>query len=161
MTLAGKKTLFPFGLHCTGMPIRASADKIQREMERFGCPPVFPAEEEDDTVDEKPQGELIMKEAKAKGKKSKAVAKTGGAKFQWQIMEQLGIAADEIPKFADVNHWLQYFPPLTIEDLKAMGVKVDWRRTFITTDVNPMYDSFVKWQFWRLKQNNHIQYGKR
>jgi leucyl-tRNA synthetase len=41
--LKGKKCLFPFAFHCTGMPIKASADKIKREMELFGNPPVFPA----------------------------------------------------------------------------------------------------------------------
>jgi leucyl-tRNA synthetase len=47
-------------------------------------------------------------------------------------------------------HWLQYFPPLAERDLRAMGCGVDWRRSFITTDMNPFYDSFVRWQFWTL-----------
>jgi leucyl-tRNA synthetase len=33
-----------------------------------------------------------------------------------------------------------------------MGCGVDWRRSFITTDMNPYYDSFVRWQFWTLKK---------
>ena len=28
-----------------------------------------------------------------------------------------------------------------------MGCGVDWRRSFITTDVNPFYDGFIQWQF--------------
>lgn len=39
--------------------------------------------------------------------------------------------------------------------------KVDWRRTFITTNENPFFDSFVRWQFLRLRDNNKIKYGKR
>lgn len=27
---------------------------------------------------------------------------------------------------------------------------MDWRRSFITTDMNPFYDSFTRWQFWTL-----------
>ncbi len=38
---------------------------------------------------------------------------------------------------------------------------MDWRRTFITTDVNPFYDSFIRWQFHHLKSRNKIKYGKR
>lgn len=41
--LKGKRVLFPFGWHCTGMPIAACADKLKREMNKFGNPPVFPA----------------------------------------------------------------------------------------------------------------------
>lgn len=39
--------------------------------------------------------------------------------------------------------------------------KVDWRRKFITTDANPFYDSFVRWQFSHLKERKKIMYGKR
>lgn len=42
-----------------------------------------------------------------------------------------------------------------------MGVGVDWRRSFITTEVNPYYDSFVKWQFETLKEKGKILFGKR
>ena len=31
-------------------------------------------------------------------------------------------------------------------DLKAFGARVDWRRSFVTTDVNPYYDAFIRWQ---------------
>lgn len=55
---------------------------------------------------------------------SKAVAKAGGSKFQWDIMKSLGLRDDEIVKFAEAEHWLDYFPPLAVEDLKKMGLKV-------------------------------------
>eukprot|EP00960_Hanusia_phi_P035298 751614-Hanusia_phi.AAC.1 len=29
--------------------------------------------------------------------------------------------------------------------------QVDWRRSFITTNVNPYYDSFIQWQFHKLR----------
>uniref|UniRef100_A0A8C7LFK3 leucine--tRNA ligase n=1 Tax=Oncorhynchus kisutch TaxID=8019 RepID=A0A8C7LFK3_ONCKI len=131
-----------------------------KEMEVYGNPPQFPEEEEEEEEKPKFADEFIIKD-KAKGKKSKAVAKAGGSKFQWDIMKSLGLSDMEIVPFANAAHWLEYFPPMTVKDLKMMGVKVDWRRSFITTDVNPFYDSFVRWQFITLKERKKIKFGKR
>jgi len=136
--LKGKHVLFPFGFHCTGMPIKACADKLKREIEQFGNPPRFPDREDSATSE--------SKEAKAKevgenfhAQKSKVQAKSGGGLYQWEIMKSMGISESEIPKFADATFWLHYFPPHCKSDLTKLGLSVDWRRSFITTDVNPYY----------------------
>ncbi|KAI7864072.1 leucyl-tRNA synthetase [Spinellus fusiger] len=152
--MRGKRALLPQGFHCTGMPIKACADKLAREMEMFGKN--FEKYNEmllSDTLEEKAQV--------SKNVKSKVAAKTGNVTYQFQIMLQLGIAIDEIHKFSNPYYWTEYFPPQTMTDLDAFGAKVDWRRSFITTDANPYYDSFVRWQMNKLRKLEKIKFGER
>lgn len=109
--MQGRRALFPQGFHCSGMPIKSAADKIAREMEMFGR-----QFERYEGTEELP---VEAKEAKAKtdvskfsSSKSKAVAKTGAVKYQFQIMAALGIPIEEVAKFADPTYWLSYFPQL-------------------------------------------------
>ena len=43
----------------------------------------------------------------------------------------------------------------------SFGLHTDFRRSFITTEVNPFYDSFIRWQFNTLKAKDKVHYGKR
>jgi leucyl-tRNA synthetase len=76
-------------------------------------------------------------------------------------MLSLGIPVEEIHKFADPSHWLHVFPQLCEADLRRVGARIDWRRSFVTTDANPFYDSFVRWQMNNLKALNKVKFGKR
>lgn len=96
-----------------------------------------------------------------KNVKSKVAAKTGNVTYQFQIMLSLGIPITEIHKFSDPYYWTEFFPPQTISDMNAFGAKVDWRRAFITTDANPYYDSFVRWQMRKLREMQKIKFGER
>uniref|UniRef100_A0A383W6K7 leucine--tRNA ligase n=1 Tax=Tetradesmus obliquus TaxID=3088 RepID=A0A383W6K7_TETOB len=164
--LCGKRVLFGQGFHCTGMPIKACADKLDRELATYGCPPKFPTDDEEEqaAAAAPAAGDASSGPAdptKFSGKKSKAQSKKGAGATQWEILMKSGIPPEDIPQFRDSAHWLQYFPPLAERDLRAMGCGVDWRRSFITTDMNPYYDSFVRWQFWTLKRQGKVVKDKR
>ena len=170
--LQGKNVLFPFAFHCTGMPIQAAANKLKEEMTKFGNPPVFPEDNEPEATAESIENLSITKPAeqsaesaiasKSKGKKSKLVAKgqAGKPMRQWEILSKM-VPVDEIASFADPMRWLDYFPPYGASDLQAFGSAIDWRRSFITTSVNPYYDAFIRWQYNRLKEGGRIKFGKR
>lgn len=165
--MQGRRVLYPQGYHCTGMPIKACADKIVREIELFGqnferCPETAVAN--GDTPSEAPaptQEQTKEDVTKFSAKKGKAAAKAVKLKYQFQIMLAVGIPTEEIHKFADPAHWLQHFPPLCKRDLSNFGCRIDWRRSFVTTDANPYYDSFVRWQMNRLKELGKVKFGKR
>ncbi|KAI8954138.1 leucyl-tRNA synthetase [Xylaria longipes] len=160
--MQGQRALFPQGYHCTGMPIKAAADKLKRESEMFGqnFENAPSAELEQLSIAEAPSASKTDI-SKFSGSKSKAAAKSGKAKYQYEIMLSLGIPIEEIHKFADPYHWLQVFPQLCEADLRRVGARVDWRRSFVTTDANPFYDSFVSWQMNNLKALKKIKFGKR
>lgn len=40
-------------------------------------------------------------------------------------MQSLGLVDEEIKKFADPAYWLDYFPPLAVQDLKLLGTHVN------------------------------------
>ncbi|KAM6536876.1 cytosolic leucyl tRNA synthetase [Fusarium falciforme] len=160
--MQGKRTLFPMGFHCTGMPIKACADKLVNEIKLFGRE--FQGyKEEESVVEEKAPAAKQTKEdvTKFTAKKGKAAAKTVKMKYQFQIMQAIGIPTEEIHLFADPQYWLEFFPPLAIRDLTNFGCRIDWRRSFVTTDANPYYDAFVRWQMNRLKELDKIKFGKR
>ena len=159
--------------------LQAAADKLIREMEMFG--PNFENFQDEavdvDDVLAKDGPPVAMQPASKqdasapstststsnvdKSKKSKVNAKSTGLTYQFQIMESIGIARADIKKFADPLYWIEYFPPIATADLTAFGARVDWRRSFITTDKNPYYDSFVRWQINRLREMEYIKFGKR
>ncbi|ADM11627.1 leucyl-tRNA synthetase [Encephalitozoon intestinalis ATCC 50506] len=116
--LQGYNVLFPFAFHCTGMPISASAKKLEEEL----------------------NGKNVDLSVK-------------------NIIKDLGF--EDARPFTDPVHWVRTFPELCIKSLKRFHSNIDWRRSFITTDINKYYDSFIKWQFNRLNELGYLSFGKR
>ncbi|CAD8130498.1 unnamed protein product [Paramecium sonneborni] len=80
---------------------------------------------------------------------------------QYQSLLQVGIKQEEIPKFTDPYYWIRFFPSLVKEDLISFGCSVDWRRSFITTDENLYFNSFIEWHLTKLKEAGYIKFGKK
>ena len=164
----GKNALFPFGFHCTGMPIQASANRLKMEITQGKTRSVQPKIEEapakvEEKVEEKP-AEVVPKggkKGKAKPSDAKKAVVARVPPTQYEILLQVGISEEDIPAFQNPEHWLQFFPPKGKEDLLDFGISADFRRSFITTSINPYYDSFIQWQFHTLKELGKIIYGKK
>jgi leucyl-tRNA synthetase len=112
--MLGKRALFPLGFHATGMPIRASADKLIREVEMFGSD--FSKYKEDEEEKLPPTTDIstssLTQNNVAKATKGKILGKATGLKYQFQILESIGVPREEIHKFTDGKHWMEYFPPI-------------------------------------------------
>lgn len=87
------------------MPIKASADKLVKEVEMFGRD--FENYKEEAEEEAAPAAAKGPKEdlTKFNAKKGKAAAKTVKAKYQWQILNSVGIPLEEIHLFADPQYW--------------------------------------------------------
>ncbi|CAN6901516.1 unnamed protein product [Brassica oleracea] len=60
------------------------------------------------------------------------------------------------PHGEDVEGGCEFWWRVAVEDLRAYGLGCDWRRSFVTTDVNPFFDAFVRWQTRKLKSMGKI-----
>lgn len=79
---------------------------------------------------------------------------------QIEILRKMNVPEEEIPKFSEPEYWTQFFPITTKEDLMSLGFAIDWRRSFITTSLNPVYDKFIRWQFNKMREKNLVNKGK-
>ncbi len=79
---------------------------------------------------------------------------------QIQTLKLMGFKDEEIPAFKEPIHWIKTFSKAAEKDLNNYGLSIDWRRSFITTDLNPRYSKFIKWQFNTLKKKGLVGQGE-
>ncbi|MBW2969643.1 leucine--tRNA ligase [Candidatus Woesearchaeota archaeon] len=79
---------------------------------------------------------------------------------QINTLKLMGFTDEQIPAFEDPLHWIKTFSKEIEKDIKDYGMSIDWRRSFITTDLNPRYDKFIKWQFNTLKKKGLVIKGE-
>ncbi|CRH00910.1 leucine--tRNA ligase, putative [Plasmodium relictum] len=156
--------LLPFSFHCTGTPIVVCADKIKNETRNMIKNEIEKNEITSNEEKKKDDGENNKKNVDVtvfRSNKSKAQSKDSKQTTQCEIMKQMDIKDEEIHLFQNPEHWCYYFSSKAKEHLNSFGLCCDWRRSFITTNINPYYDKFVNWQFNRLYKKNLIYYGSR
>ena len=162
--LLGKNVVFPFGFHCTGMPIAAAAKKVTKE---FKDDPDIVKHTNEKIAKRKEEEEgRKQKEKEQKGKKNEKNEKKDDKEkkvpmTQVEILKGLGVADEDIHKFSDPEFWLEYFPPYAQSDLEKLGINADFRRSFITTEKQKYYDKFVEWHMLKLKEHDFVAFGKR
>lgn len=82
-----------------------------------------------------------------------------GDQKQINILKMMGIPDDEIPKFKDPKHWVEFFKEAWKRDFQRYGLSIDWRREFFTTFLNPPYNKFIQWQYRKLREKGLIVKG--
>lgn len=124
--IQGYNVLFPFGFHCTGMPICAAAKKLEYEIK---------------TID--------------------SIDKSVDKQLQYNILREFGLTCEQIVKFVNPVEWIKFFPELGLSDITNFDIMVDTSRSFITTNLNPFYNSFIEYQFTKLEKIGLLKHGTR
>lgn len=136
----GQNVLFPFGFHGSGMPIVAAAKKLQDEIIKYDYVNIIKNNDND-------KFEQLLTELKMDN---------------WiKILLYMRVKREDIIKFEDPTFWVPYFSEAAKTDLADFNLSADFTRSFYTTDANPYFDSFVRWQFVYLLERGYVYKGKR
>ena len=76
-----------------------------------------------------------------------------------KILALSGVPEEEFERFGDPKYWIDYFMGWWIRDLKKAVNSIDWLSTFHTSDFNPAYDKFIRWQYRKLRELGLIEKG--
>lgn len=131
----GYDVLQPFSFHLTGMPIMAAVDKLRHDIQ---------------TIDS-------MNSAGRMNSSEVCLP----VDSQYSIMKMMGHDDIEIRKFLDPRYWSTFYPEAAKQTLQKFGISYDSSRSFVTTEFDPFYDRFVKWQFGQLFKKSAVRFGTR
>ncbi len=79
--------------------------------------------------------------------------------IQLKILKIAEVEDADIEKFTDPYNIVRYFMKRAEEDIRRLGMSVDWRRKFVTTELTPTYSKFIEWQYMRLMEKGYITKG--
>jgi leucyl-tRNA synthetase len=77
-----------------------------------------------------------------------------------KMLQDIGV--EDTTPFHDPGHWIEYFTEMGMNTMRGLRLPgIDMGSTFVTTERNPYYDSFIRWQFSVLKDNDMVSYEER
>ncbi len=79
---------------------------------------------------------------------------------QIDTLKLMGFTDKDLPAFKEPKHWIDVFSKAAEQDYREFGISIDWRRNFITTDLNPRYSKFIQWQFNKLFEKDLVVQGE-
>jgi len=130
-----------FSLH--RIAIAACRQAPERSCRRFE---IRPSSQKPTRSSSRQQPQQVFHEEKKEQQEKSAQAS------QWPSCKRMHVPDNEISNFRDGEALAGLLSADCSGGLKLFGLSADFRRSFITTDANPFYDSFVRWQFNTLKK---------
>jgi leucyl-tRNA synthetase len=76
-----------------------------------------------------------------------------------EFVELEHVPKDDLQKFYDPVYMAKYYSDEGRQSLKRLGLSIDWRREFHTTDLEPTFSKFVIWQMNKLREKGYITRG--
>jgi leucyl-tRNA synthetase len=82
-----------------------------------------------------------------------------GDEMQKKSLIQSGVPKNEIKKFENPIYIIKFFRKKWTDTIKSLGLAIDWRRQFVTTQLTPEFSKFVEWQYRKLKRDDYVVQG--
>ncbi|MFW9896011.1 MAG: leucine--tRNA ligase [Candidatus Thorarchaeota archaeon] len=82
-----------------------------------------------------------------------------GDKSQIKIFKISGVSEEDISRFRDPEYIVEYFKKKWYEEPKTLGLAIDWRRSFVTTQITPTFSKYIEWQYRKLKRDGFVIQG--
>jgi leucyl-tRNA synthetase len=82
-----------------------------------------------------------------------------GDKNQINSLMLSGISKDKIKNFEDPYNIIRYFVETTKKTFQSLGLAIDWRREFTTTQLYPVFSKFIEWQYRKLMKMGYVVQG--
>ncbi|MCY3412862.1 MAG: leucine--tRNA ligase [Candidatus Heimdallarchaeota archaeon] len=82
-----------------------------------------------------------------------------GDESQIRALKMSGISEKDISKFTNPEYIVEYFMNEWIQTNTKLGLAIDWRRKFVTTQMTPVFSKFIEWQYRKLKTDGYVIQG--